>query len=170
MNQRANRCLVSVLVGVGLLSVAACGGGAATNAGAANNAAPAPLAAANAPPTAGPAMPPAAAPPATGAQAATGGATRYCGAIHNTTLNQDDTAELDLNPGPGFSGTVTVGGRTLQGGGAFQGSMTGILCGGYAASSGLSFQGNCPANGEFDGEYTINGQQGTFRMNTANCH
>lgn len=159
----AARCFLASLVGASLVGLAGCGNnGAAANAAGSNAAAP-PSAANLAVPAAAAGV--AVAPPA---QASAAGATRYCGAIHNATLNQDAQGEVDIDPGPAFSGNIIVSGQ-LSGGGRFQGTMTGGQCSGFAASSGLAFSGACPAAGEFDGTYSINGQQGVFHLSTAGC-
>lgn len=162
------RFAASALAGASLAALAACGGGG----GSASNAAPAANAvpAANAAPISmtSPPGPAAATPGGLGPTSASG--VRYCGAIHNSSTNQDDQGEIDIDPGPGFDGNVTVLGQTLSGAGRFQGTMAAGQCSGVAAASGLAFTGACPAGGAYDGTYTINGQQGTFRMSSGNCH
>jgi hypothetical protein len=156
------RLLVSAAAGASLVALAACGGGGTSNATPADDAAPT---AANAAPVTPP--PARSGPPA---QASAGGSGRYCGAIHNASTNQDDQGEIDVDPGQGFNGNVTVLGQTLSGAGRFQGTMAGGQCSGVAASSGLAFTGACPSGGEYDGTYTINGQSGTFKMSSGACH
>ena len=154
------RFAASALAGASLGVLAACGGGA-SNTPSAANAAPS-----NAAPAAAttPARPPG------GPGPTSAGAARYCGPIHNNSTNQDDQAEIDIDAGGGFNGNVTVLGQTLSGAGRFQGTMAGGQCSGVAAASGLAFTGACPSGGEYDGTYTINGQAGTFRMSSGNCH
>jgi hypothetical protein len=161
MEQTVRGGLVAAIVGVGLVALAGCGGGGAANTAAAN--ATVPVATAN---TVQPLQP---APPLAVAQP-TSGPARYCGTIHNATVNQDEQGEVDVNAGPGFSGAIILNGSTLQGGaGPFQGTMANGQCGANS-SGGLAFTGACPAGGEYDGSFTIQGQQGVFHMSTAACH
>jgi hypothetical protein len=163
MIHAAIRLLASVAAGASLVALSACGGSGGSNNAPAANATPA-----------GNAAPPVAAAtpsgPRNGLGPMTGAGARYCGPIHNSTTNQDDQAEIDVDAGDGFNGNVTVLGQTLSGAGRFQGTMASGQCSGVAASSGLAFTGACPSGGEYDGTYTINGQNGTLRMSSGNCH
>jgi len=179
VTQAVRRFLASALVGASLVGLAGCGNNGAAGNSTGSNAAPPPPAANAAPagPAAAPANPPpaanAAAAPATPsasppAEASAAGPQRYCGTIHNSTLDQDAQGEADIDAGPAFSGNIIVSGR-LEGGGRFQGTSSGGECSGYAASSGLSFSGACPAGGVFNGTYSINNQKGEFHLSTAGC-
>jgi hypothetical protein len=151
---------LAVMLGASVMALAGCNGGGGASAGGnttAGNAAV--LAPANAPTQVAAAPTPVAGP------------TRYCGTIHNTSVGQDEPGEIDVNPGAGFSGTIILNGSTLQGGaGPFQGTNSGGQCGAMSTSGGLSFTGACPTGTEYDGTYTIQGQQGTFQMSSTACH
>ena len=158
---------VAAMVGAGLLALAGCGGGG--NAAIGNTPAANPAVQGLAANAAQPTQP--ATPLAVGPAQPQSGPTRYCGTIHNATVNEDEQGEIDVNPGAGFSGAIVLNGSTLTGGaGSFLGTMSNGQCGGVSSNGGLTFTGACPTGGEYDGSYTIQGQQGVFHMSTSACH
>jgi hypothetical protein len=96
--------------------------------------------------------------------------TRYCGTFFNQTLNKGEYAEIDVAPGGGFAGLITIGPK-LQGGGPFTGAVDGANCTANAAGPpAWRLTGTCSPTA-LSGSFVFQDQVGIYRFarSTAPC-
>jgi hypothetical protein len=97
----------------------------------------------------------------------------YCGTFFNVTYQFSGVLQIQVNPGAGFTGAVSVGqalsktSLTTYGSGTFNGTRNGTSCGG-TDTGGLTFDGTCSPTA-IQATYSIAGQNGSFNVTTAGC-